>query len=190
MFHSPSLLQVLSSSGELFYAHLDYPLLEETVFLYLMFSRSSCHVAGEEQMLDKHLFEVNLISYIFKLYFKMAYVGTVILKRFCVCGTLSNTNFRYHASKEGKTQKNLKHTSRICNLSTEVMTTLSSIWSSPELRGSLGKSVDCFEHALLCTQEAKFCNVPLASHVSEVLACPYTMLLPKQQVLLPLNAAT
>lgn len=71
MFHSPSLLQVLSSSGELFYAYLDYPLLEETVFLYLMFSRSSCHVAGEEQMLDKHLFEVNLISYIFKLYFKM-----------------------------------------------------------------------------------------------------------------------
>lgn len=48
---------VLRTSG------LSTPSVEGPSLLNLS-SPSSCHLAREEQMLDKHLFELNLISYI------------------------------------------------------------------------------------------------------------------------------
>lgn len=50
--------------------------------------------------------------------------------------------------------------SLIRNLSTKVMSTSSSILSSPACSCSLGRTVDCLEHTLLITQEAKFCYGP------------------------------
>ena len=39
---------------------------ERLTLPFSLCSPSSCHVAGEEQILDKHLFELNLIGYIFQ----------------------------------------------------------------------------------------------------------------------------
>lgn len=53
---------VLRTSG------LSTPSVEGPSLLILP-SPSSCHLAREEQMLDKHLSELNLISYIFQALF-------------------------------------------------------------------------------------------------------------------------
>lgn len=53
---------VLSTSG------LSTP-WAEGLSLFNLFFPSSCHVAREDQMLDKHVFELNQISYIFQALF-------------------------------------------------------------------------------------------------------------------------
>jgi hypothetical protein len=87
-------------------------------------------------MLDKHLFELNLISHIFQALFLNGIFWEVILKRF--------------GFKHKKTQKKLEFTSHICYLSFWMMTMLRRIWSPPALYYSLGKMVECLEHLTVC----------------------------------------
>lgn len=52
-----------------------------SVFIESVFP-CSCHIVRGQQMLDKHLFELNLISYIFQTLFLNGIFWEVILKRF------------------------------------------------------------------------------------------------------------
>ena len=76
--------------GGLVHGAAESDMTEQVTLPLSLCSPSSCHAAGEEQMLDKHLFELNLISYVFQaLILKWHLLG--MLKRFCAHGTLSRT---------------------------------------------------------------------------------------------------
>lgn len=64
--------------------------------------------------------------------------------------------------------------------------TLSPLWHSAALWEALLSAFDMF---FTCRKQHS-AMVPLTSHVSKVLACPYITPHPKQQILPPLNAST